>query len=181
MRETKRTKRAPKTQAKKTKTGASPVVNRRPAPVQENMRMSDTDNEEIGSIVEYSEDVSEQEPPKPLPPGQYEGVIKAVENKRSQKGNLYADVVFHIGPDQFPADYEVENNPEGLSIHLRTTSLEDTPKARYGMRKFLEAIGAKGGKSVDTSEWVGLSARVNVAHGTWEGVTREEIKSVSAL
>lgn len=139
------------------------------------------DQEEVGSIVEYSEDVSEQEAPEPLPVGNYEGVIKSVENKKSKKDNLYADVVFHIGIDQFPADYAVENNPEGCSIHYRTVSLEDTAKARYGVRRFLEAIGAKGGKKIDTSEWVGLAAKVNVAHGEWEGQKREEIKSVTAL
>ena len=150
------------------------------SPKQEKERMSDT--EELGSIVEFSEDVADQEAPVPLPASEYEATIKGVEAKVSTtSGKKYAAVQFYIGTDQYPADYPVENNPDGVLITYRMVPLEDTPQSRFRLKRFMEAIGAKPGKRIDISEWVGLTAKVGTSVDEYEGVPRENISKVSAL
>lgn len=140
------------------------------------------DQDELGSIVEYSEDISEAEAPEPLPSAEYEATIKAaVQRIGTTSGKKYAAVTFHISVDEFPADYPVEDNPDGVSVTYRLVSLEDNPRARFQCRRFCEAIGAKAGKRIDLNEWVGLSAMVGIIKDTFEGVPREAINKVSAI
>tara|TARA_Y100001951_G_C11271251_1_gene258913 strand:- start:155 stop:571 length:417 start_codon:yes stop_codon:yes gene_type:complete len=135
--------------------------------------------EEMSSIVEYSVDLNQQEAPQPLPVGTYSGVIRSTEKKESQRGTMYAAVNFHIDAKQFPADFE-DGSDEGLTIIYRRCSLEDNPQARYGTRRFCEAIGAPLAKQIDISEWVGMEAALEVTHDTFEGVTRAQINRVNA-
>lgn len=148
-----------------------------------NAKVAD-EEDDIGTIVEYSEDIDEAEKPQPLPKAEYEAVIKTAVPKLSKSsGKKYAETVFYIGTDQFPADYPVENAPDGVSIPYRMVSLEDTPKGRWQVRSFCEAIGAKPPKrQVDTSEWIGLVAKVGVDHEKGlDGLPREVITKVSAI
>jgi hypothetical protein len=136
-------------------------------------------SEEISSIVEFSMDLNKQDAPEPLPSGKYTGVIRNAEVKESQRGTMYAAVSFHIGADQFPADY-TDGNDDGVTLIYRRCGLEDNPQARYGAKRFIEAIGAPLSKKVDVAEWVGLEAALEVGHDTYEGVTRAVIDRVHA-
>ncbi len=139
-------------------------------------------NEELGSIIEYSEDISDAEAPDPLPPGEYEAEIKGVEAKVGvSSGKKYAAVQFYIPVDQYPPDYPVEHNPDGVTITYRMVPLEDTPRARFQCRRFCEAIGAKPGKRIDLNDWMSLSAMVGVQNEEYEGIPREVITKVSAI
>lgn len=136
-------------------------------------------SEELSSIVEFSIDLNKQEAPEPLPAGSYTGVIRNAEVKESQRGTMYAAVSFHIGADQFPADYK-DGTEDGLTLVYRRVGLEDNPQARYGTKRFIEAIGAPLSKKIDVSEWVGLEADLEVEHDTYEGVTRAVVNRVRA-
>jgi len=134
-------------------------------------------SEELSSIVQFSMDLNKQEAPEPLPSGKYTGVIRNAEVKESQRGTMYAAVSFHIGADQFPADYK-DGSDDGMTLIYRRCGLEDNPQARYGAKRFIEAIGAPLAKQIDVSEWVGLEAALEVEHDTYEGVTRAVINRV---
>jgi hypothetical protein len=134
-------------------------------------------NDGLSSIVEYSVDLNDQDQPEPLPAREYAATIQRASKRVSGSGNTYAEVMFFIDADQYPADY-VEGNPDGTVIAYRRVSLEDNPQARWGARKFIEAIGATLSRQVDVSEWVGLEALVEVAHQTYEGTERAEIRRV---
>lgn len=136
-------------------------------------------NEEFSSIVEFSIDLNKQEAPEPLPTGKYTGVIRNAEVKESQRGTMYAAVAFHIGADQFPPDYK-DGNDDGMTLVYRRCGLEDNPQARYGAKRFIEAIGAPLSKKIDVSEWIGMEAALEVEHDTYEGVTRAAISRVHA-
>jgi hypothetical protein len=136
-------------------------------------------SDEEMSIVEFSEDISQAEAPEPLPVGEYPATIRAVEVKLSQRGTKYAAVSFMVSPDEFPADYPVENAPDGKTIVFRRCSLEDNPQARYMLRNFCEAIGAAASKRIDVNEWIGLDAVINIEHDEYEGVKREQITRVN--
>lgn len=136
--------------------------------------------EVLSSITEFSVNLKDQEAPDPLPTGEYIGVIRGAERKESQRGTMYAAVSFFIGADQYPPDY-TDGNPEGITIIYRRVGLEDNPQARYGTRRFLEAIGAPLGKKIDCLEWVGLEAALEVGHETYEDIKRPVIGRVRAL
>ncbi len=139
------------------------------------------DNEDLGSIIEYSEDLAEQEAPEPLPPGEYDGTILRCEAKISNtSGKKYAAVTFNIPVEQFPPDYPSENNPDGATVIYRMVPLGDNPRARFQTKRFVEAIGATPGKRIDLNDWVGLSARVGIQNEDYEGVPREVITRVTA-
>lgn len=136
--------------------------------------------EETMSIVEFSEDISQAEAPEPLPVGEYPATIKTAEVKLSQRNTKYAAVGFFISVDDFPADFPVENAPDGKMIVYRRCSLEDNPQARYMLRQFCENIGATASKKIDVNEWIGLDATVVIDHDEYEGVVREQISRVNA-
>ena len=135
--------------------------------------------EDLSSIVEFSVDLNKQEAPEPLPPGAYVGVIRKAEVKESQRGTMYGAVSFHIGSDQFPADFK-DGPDDGLTLIYRRVGLEDNPQARYGTKRFIESIGAPLAKRIDVTEWVGMEAALEVTHETYEGVTRASIDRVQA-
>ena len=134
---------------------------------------------DLSSIVEFSVDLKKQEAPEPLPPGAYVGVIRKAEVKESQRGTMYGAVSFHIGSDQFPADYK-DGGADGLTIIHRRVGLEDNPQSRFGLKRFCETVGAPMSKKIDVTEWVGLEASLDVTHETYEGVTRAVIDRVNA-
>ena len=137
--------------------------------------------DELGSIVEYTEDLADAEAPDPLPSREYDAhIIRAEQRISNTSGKKYAAVTFAISIDQFPPDYPVENAPDGVNIIYRMVPLEDNPKARFQARRFIEAIGATPGKRIDLNDWVGQSATVGVAHDEYEGVTREVITKLTA-
>jgi hypothetical protein len=136
-------------------------------------------SEELSSIVDFSVDLGKQDAPEPLPVGEYTAMIRGAEVKLSQRETKYGAISFHIGADQYPADFS-DGPDEGLTIVYRRVGLEDNPQARYGTRRFCEAIGAPLSKSINVEEWVGMEAAVEVAHESYEGVTRAVIQRVRA-
>jgi len=58
--------------------------------------------------------------------------------------------------------------------------MEDNPQARYGTKRFIEAIGAPLSKKIDVTEWIGMVASVDIIHDTFEGITRAVIDRVRA-
>ena len=134
----------------------------------------------IVTLVEYDQATDAAEAPKPLPKRDYRAVIRAAEVKTGQKNNMYFDVTFYISADQYPVDY-TDGNPEGTEIHYRRISAEQNPGARWRCRGFIDAIGAKHGKQIDTNEWIGLEANVTIDHRPFDGLMQNEITKVSKL
>lgn len=133
------------------------------------------------SILEYSADISSAEAPPPLPAGEYPAVIESVQQKTSQtSGNEYLAITLNVNPDDYPADFDSENYPDGVKLSYNRLVVEDTARARYNMRKWCEAIGAKMGKQVDPSEWLGLQCKVGIKHDTYEGEPRAQIAKIGA-
>lgn len=133
---------------------------------------------DMPSIIEYDVDLAEQEAPPVLPVGDYPATIRSAEQKTSGKGNKYVNVTFMIDPESYPADF-VDGDEDGTILSYGRISPENTQRARWGMRKFQEAIGAKLSKQVDLNDWIGLSAVVSVGHEPYEGENRAKITKVN--
>lgn len=133
---------------------------------------------EVG-ILEYSEDISQAEAPPPLPVGEYPATIEAVEQKTSNTtGNEYLAVTLAVSPDDYPADFDADAYPDGVKLSYNRLLVEDTPRARYRMRKWCEAIGAKMSKNIDPTEWLGMATTVGIKHEEFEGEKRAQIAKV---
>lgn len=134
------------------------------------------------SILEFGSDIASAEAPPPLPAGEYPATIETVEEKVSQtSGKNYLGVTLRVARDNFPADFDAEGAFEdGVPLSYNRLVTEDNARARYNMRKWCEAIGAKMGKQIDPSEWIGLSCKVKIKLDTYEGEKRPQIAGVSA-
>lgn len=149
----------------------APVLSQPQKPTSNGAKMSD-------SILTFSEDVSTQEPPSPLPAGDYPATIKSAEKKVStSSGNEYIALMLMVSPDHYPADF-TDGNADGEVLSYNRLVVEDTPRARYRIRKVCEAIGAKASKEIDLAEWLGLTATITVTQDEYEGEKRAQIKAI---
>jgi len=136
--------------------------------------------EDNSSIIEFSEDITNAEAPPPLPPGEYRAEIRAAEPMVSNNtGNRYARTHYYIAPEDYPADFDPELNPDGITLKYNMVSLEDTPKGRFSIRRYCEAIGAPMSKIIDLNAWIGLEARVIVTNSEYDGMQIAQIDKVS--
>lgn len=136
---------------------------------------------ELGSIIDYGEDLANAEAPKALPAGDYPATVIAAEIGTSKtSGKERVDVQLRISPEDFPADYEdADSFPDGKVVHMYV-STENTKAARFRMRKFVEALGGKLGKKLDVNTWIGLSTILTIDPDEYEGIENERGRKVSA-
>jgi hypothetical protein len=159
---------------------SEPVVQVQPIEQKEVRKNMSQDQNELGSVVEYSSSVAEQDKPEPLPEREYSAQIKSAKVKKSQRDTKYYEVGFYVSPDSYPADY-TEGDPDGTTLFFRRLSAEDKPQARYRLKLFCEAIGAPmPGKSCNVDDWTGLTAGIKVEHEEFEGEKRAQITQVIA-
>lgn len=122
------------------------------------------------TMLSYSQEIKDAEKPKPLPPGQYRGTVRAVEQKLSGKGKKYIATQFHITPEQYPADFTNDGNPEGTTMTWGRVSGEDTPQGRYQVKKLFETLGAPlPGREVDLNQLLGREALLTIKHEPYQG------------
>lgn len=144
-----------------------------------------SEDEALDSIIEFSENLEDAEAPAPIPKADYEAEIMGANKRESNTtGNRYADVVFNIPADQFPADWEdAAEYPDGLQLHYRRVSLEDNKRSRYNLKRFAENIGAPlAGKRADLSSWIGCRAMISIDHQPdLQGLPRAEVVMVKPL
>jgi len=130
------------------------------------------------SIIEYVEDLSDATEPQPLPANDYPAEVRGAEIKTSPKtNNRYVEVTFFISPDDYPADY-TDGNPDGTTMTFGRLSPESNQRARWGMKKFCEAIGVPLSNKVDINDFIGKTAIVEVVNGMYDGSPTANIKKV---
>lgn len=133
-----------------------------------------------GSILEFSQDITDAKPPPPLPVGPYRAeIIGASARISSTSGNRYASIQFRIGSDSYPADY-TDGDPDGTVLSYNRLLMEDTPQARYRWRQFLERVGGPLGRSVDLNALIGLTGTVDITHNEYEGEMQAQIARILA-
>lgn len=135
--------------------------------------------EELPSMITFSENISDAEAPEPLPVGEYNALIRQAKvHKSNNSGKLMANVSFTISPEDYPADFDPNNAPDGVTLSFYGAPLEQDRQSRYRLKLFLEAIGAPMSKEIDLNDWLNLNARIRVETEEYEGVVRNRIKSV---
>lgn len=136
---------------------------------------------ELGSVIEYQDDLAEAEAPSALPPGDYPGQISNVTIAHSNNsGRLQAKVDFLIKPEDYPADYEdADAYPDGKTVSTYIPAEQDKA-SRWRMRQFCEAIGAKLSAKLDVTDWIGKTATLKITNEEYQGINRERLNSVQA-
>ncbi len=141
---------------------------------------NENDNVELGSVFEFTDDISKAEAPPPLPPRSYIATVTGAVPKLNKNGGKYGDITFTVSPDQFPPDFAAIQN-DAVNLHYRFVPLDDTPAARWRLRKFCEAIRVTASRRFDLNDCVGKSASIKVENKDFQGENRAEIKDVEAL
>lgn len=145
----------------------------------ETAKMSDND-----TILELDMNLADYDDFEPLPNGAYPAQILEAEMRTSDKGNDYYYVIFLIHPDDYPADYAVENNPEGTRlVHARVQKPD--PKNRRSItavKNFMRAIGLDLKTStIDPSTWVTKKAKLVIKRDEFNGSPTNSIVSIESL
>jgi hypothetical protein len=139
--------------------------------------MSEENN--LPTAFEFSQDISTQEAPPPLPQGRYLATVEAAEPKISaNSGNTYIDITFTIAPDQFPADYSAIQQ-DAVKIHYRSLVVsKDDARSRYAIRQFCERLRVPVSRKLDVNDFLGKTAMLTISHRQYQGVDQPEIKAV---
>jgi hypothetical protein len=133
-----------------------------------------------GSIFEFSQDLNDAKPPPPLPVGPYPAEIVGAQWRVSNtSGKEYANIIFRIGAESYPADY-VDGNPDGTELPYNRLQKEDTAQARWRWRQFMERVGGPLSRNIDLNTLIGLTGTVDVSHQDYEGEQRAQIARVLA-
>lgn len=135
-------------------------------------------SEELNSIIEFDEDLSNVEAPKPLPSGTYDAVIESAETMTSNSGKPMIKVIFNISADQYPADY-VDGNPEGTKL-TQYLLADNSSRSKFALKRFILAIGAPLSNKIDVTTFIGLPAKVEVGNRMWQDVEVANIVRVIA-
>jgi hypothetical protein len=132
------------------------------------------------SIIEYTEDLTHAEAPPLLPPGPYPAeIVGAMEKVSKTNGHKYLNVVARINAESYPADF-TDGDPDGIELQYNFIQLEDTPRNRYNMRRFLERVGASLSRKVDLNDLIGRTMTVEVVHNEWNEEQRLQIARILA-
>jgi hypothetical protein len=136
------------------------------------------------SIIELDMNLADVQDFEILPDSKYPGVCTAAELRTSDKGNQYYYTNWKIEPENYPADYDVENNPEGTTLNYSRIQAPTSGSRREisAVKKHYAAMGLSLKTSkIDPSEWVGQKALLVVGHETYNGEARNSIVAVESL
>jgi hypothetical protein len=133
------------------------------------------------SIIEFSRDLDEQGEPELLPTGDYPCEIAEASFKISNtSGNTYLALRLRISPDSYPPDF-TEGEPDGTDVtYNRLVVQPESAQNRWRLKKFLQTIGAKAGKSLDPSELIGLTCTLHVEQNEYEGEKQLQARKILA-
>lgn len=133
---------------------------------------------ELTSIIEFDEDLSNVEAPKPLPAGTYDAIVESAETLTSNSGKPMIKVVFNISADQYPADY-TDGNPEGTKL-TQYLLADNSPRSKFTLKRFILALGAPLSNKIDVTTFIGLPAKLEVGTRMWQDVEVATISRVIA-
>lgn len=133
---------------------------------------------EMSSIIEFDEDLSNVEAPKPLPAGTYDAVVESAETMTSNSDKPMIKVVFNISADQYPADY-TDGNPEGTKL-TQYLLADNSPRSKFALKRFILALGAPLSNKIDVTTFIGLPAKLEVGTRMWQDMEVASIVRVIA-
>lgn len=134
--------------------------------------MSDEQND---MVLEFDTDISAAEKPPAFPIGTYPCSVQSIESGEAKSsGNRQIKVTLVIEPENYPADYPVEIEPDGVKLtHFVTAT--NKPRDKHRVRLLCETFGVAGGAAIVLSDFLGKEAQVEVSHDTYLGETQARV------
>lgn len=136
------------------------------------------------TIIELDMNLEDFEDFEPLSKGEYPGECTAAEVRTSDKGNQYFYTMWKIDPSDYPADYDVANNPDGTILNYSRLAVPSASNRRAvtAVKKFYAALGLKlKTNTIDPQEWVGKKAKLVVGAEPYNGENRNNITAIENL
>lgn len=132
-----------------------------------------------GTILAFSEDITNAPPPTPLPVGPYPAEIIGAQKRMSTTGHEYVQIPMRINAESYPADFP-DGDPDGTVLMYNRLQVDDNGVNRHRWRVFMEKVGGPLGRNIDLGSLIGLTCMVEVTHQEYEGEMRAQIARILA-
>jgi hypothetical protein len=137
------------------------------------------------SIIELGTSLGEMKEYQALPDGLYDGELQVAELKTNEKNpNGFFSLQFRISPEDFPADYDVDNAPEGVLVTYGYLAIPDG-KSRKNVAAFKKVAKAFGetdkSASIDPENWIGKKVQLMLKRGEYLGSEINRIEAISPI
>lgn len=136
------------------------------------------------SITELDANLDSFDDYEILPKGEYKGQCILAEKRISDSGNEYYYTNWKIDPSDYPADYDVENAPEGTTLNYSRVQVPKPNDRRSitNVKRLYTAMGLSlKTATIDPSTWVDQYAKLVVGTDTYNGERRNVIVSIESL
>lgn len=122
--------------------------------------VDDTDDENSFTFDSSLEDATA---PEPLPAGEYLGRVTQMKKTIGRlNGKPQAAMTVIFDPDQFPADYPIENAPDGKVMVYYSKDLSKDKNGKWNARQLAEAFGAPLGNKISPDDYLEKVAKWDV-------------------
>ena len=139
----------------------------------------------MSNVIKLAGNIEEMEEYEPLPDGPYPAELQDIEIRYSEKqpsGYLYCKL--RVQPDDFPADYDAGNAPDGLDLIYARVTIPDGANRRAvkPFKDFVRALGGDpAGTDFDFDSFVGSRVSILVKRQEYQGSVVNNIETLSAL
>jgi hypothetical protein len=139
----------------------------------------------MSSVIQLSQDLSQMEEYQPLPAGPYVAEVRDVEIGYSEKlPNGYFKIALLVPVENFPADYDVGNAPQGVPITYARVQVPDPNNRRTvgPFKNWLRAVGGElAGTEVDPQDWIGKEVQVVLSVNMYQGAPVNNVEMVGPV
>ncbi len=137
------------------------------------------------SLIELSLDLGEMQEYEALPDGPYNAEVRDVETKVSEKiPTGYFVLSLMVPVEEFPADYDATNAPEGVPLTYARVKIP-TAEDRRSVKPFKTLLSAMGieatGTSFDPQDWVGKQVQVLLKADEYQGVATNQVEAIGPV
>lgn len=117
---------------------------------------TDDDNEVNDLNFEYETSLEDAVQPLDLPDGQYWATVeKAIKRKSNTSGRDQLVLTHKINPEDYPKDYPVEHNPDGVEISSYSADVGPNTRGVWNMRQICLAYKVPLGSKITPHDFIG--------------------------
>lgn len=129
----------------------------------------------LPSMIEYDDDLANQEAPPCLPDGIYPGeIVSAAIRLSTNTGNNYLQLGIRFAPEVYPPDF-ADGDPDGTVVMYNRLIVSKKGRDRWLMKLHMEAIGGPTGKTIDPNELLGLTGMFEINSREYQGEKQNNI------
>ncbi len=135
-------------------------------------------------LIKLAVDLEEMEEFQPLPAGPYRAEVREIEVKHSEKvPGGYLAMKLRIDPEDFPADYDRDNAPEGISVTYAQVKVPDGDRRKVRpFKQLLKALGiTASGTDFNPDDWIGKECQAFLSVNEYNGALTNNVDVLREL